>query len=60
MRAMLKGDRAFFYRSNCKVPGIVGVMEVVGEHTIDGEFFLIYNLIHGLLQNLSFLIKQIT
>ncbi|MFN3234470.1 MAG: EVE domain-containing protein [Gammaproteobacteria bacterium] len=24
-----KGDRVFFYHSNCKVPGIVGVMEVV-------------------------------
>lgn len=24
-----KGDQAFFYHSSCKVPGIVGVMEVV-------------------------------
>ena len=25
------GDRAFFYHSNCKVPGIVGVMEIASE-----------------------------
>ena len=28
MRAMAVGDRAFFYHSNCKPPGIVGLMEV--------------------------------
>lgn len=37
MRAMRKGDLAFFYHSNCKVPGIVGIMEIVREHSIDGE-----------------------
>ncbi len=37
MRAMSKGDLAFFYHSNCKVPGIVGVMEIVEEHTVDGQ-----------------------
>lgn len=36
MRAMIKGDLAFFYHSNCKVPGIVGIMEVVQEHSVDG------------------------
>jgi hypothetical protein len=36
MRAMRKGDFAFFYHSSCKVPGIVGVMEIVGEHRTDG------------------------
>jgi EVE domain/AT hook motif len=36
MRAMRIGDRAFFYHSNCKVPGIAGVIEIVGEHSIDG------------------------
>ena len=36
MRAMAKGDLAFFYHSNCKVPGIVGVMEIVQEHSVDG------------------------
>ncbi len=28
---MKKGDHVFFYHSNCKVPGIVGIMEVVKE-----------------------------
>lgn len=37
MRAMLKGEQAFFYHSNCKVPGIAGIMEVVEEHTPDGK-----------------------
>jgi predicted RNA-binding protein with PUA-like domain len=26
---MKKGDKAFFYHSNCKEPGIVGIMEIV-------------------------------
>ncbi|KAF2802746.1 DUF55-domain-containing protein, partial [Mytilinidion resinicola] len=33
--AMRRGDLAFFYHSNCKVPGIVGIMEVVREATPD-------------------------
>ena len=37
MRMMLKGDLAFFYHSNCKIPGIVGIMEIVQEHTPDGK-----------------------
>lgn len=28
---MKKGDLVFFYHSNCKVPGIVGIMQVVQE-----------------------------
>lgn len=36
MRDMKKGDFAFFYHSNCKVPGVVGVMEIVEEHSTDG------------------------
>ncbi|MXZ81213.1 MAG: EVE domain-containing protein [Gammaproteobacteria bacterium] len=28
---MSVGDLAFFYHSNCKVPGIVGMMEIVSE-----------------------------
>lgn len=28
---MKTGDRVFFYHSNCEVPGIVGIMEVVKE-----------------------------
>ena len=29
--AMKLGDQVFFYHSNCEVPGIVGIMEVVRE-----------------------------
>ena len=29
MRAMQVGDQAFFYHSNTKPPGIVGLMEVI-------------------------------
>jgi predicted RNA-binding protein with PUA-like domain len=32
---MKKGDLAFFYHSSCKVPAIVGIMEIVQEHTPD-------------------------
>jgi predicted RNA-binding protein with PUA-like domain len=32
---MKKGDLAFFYHSSCKVPAIVGLMEIVKEHTPD-------------------------
>ncbi|KAK3312903.1 PUA-like domain-containing protein [Apodospora peruviana] len=35
LRAMKKGDLAFFYHSNCKEPGIVGTMEIVAEHSPD-------------------------
>ncbi|PSR75010.1 PUA-like domain-containing protein, partial [Coniella lustricola] len=35
LRAMKKGDLAFFSHSNCKVPGIVGTMEIVQEHSPD-------------------------
>ncbi|KAI1407983.1 DUF55-domain-containing protein [Hypoxylon sp. FL1857] len=35
LRAMKKGDVAFFYHSNCKDPGIVGTMEIVQEHSPD-------------------------
>ena len=37
MRAMRKGDLAFFYHSNTKVPGIAGVLEIVQEHSVDGK-----------------------
>ncbi|MCJ1419013.1 hypothetical protein MMC32_005364 [Xylographa parallela] len=39
LRSMAKGDLAFFYHSNCKVPGIVGVMEIVQEHSVDESAF---------------------
>ncbi|RYP65767.1 hypothetical protein DL771_008132 [Monosporascus sp. 5C6A] len=35
LRAMKKGELAFFYHSNCKDPGIVGTMEIVHEHSPD-------------------------
>ncbi|KAK7754417.1 hypothetical protein SLS62_003711 [Diatrype stigma] len=35
LRAMKKGELAFFYHSNCKEPGIVGTMEIVEEHSPD-------------------------
>ncbi|KIW12427.1 hypothetical protein PV08_09704 [Exophiala spinifera] len=39
MRAMRKGDLAFFYHSNCPNPGIAGVMRIVAEHTTDQSAF---------------------
>lgn len=39
MRAMRKGDLAFFYHSNCAVPGVAGVMRIVEEHIIDETAF---------------------
>lgn len=35
LRTMKKGDLAFFWHSNCKVPGLVGTMEIVQEHSPD-------------------------
>ncbi|KAG9785252.1 Thymocyte nuclear protein 1 [Exophiala dermatitidis] len=39
LRAMRKGDLAFFYHSNCDVPGIAGVMRIVQEHSVDESAF---------------------
>lgn len=40
MRDQMKsGDRVFFYHSNCTVPGIVGIMEVVREGYPDHTAF---------------------
>ncbi|KAI5803801.1 PUA-like domain-containing protein [Geopyxis carbonaria] len=39
LKAMKMGDLAFFYHSNCKVPGIVGIMEIVKEASIDETAF---------------------
>lgn len=36
---MKKGDMAFFYHSNCKEPGIVGIMKVVKEAYPDHTAF---------------------
>ena len=38
MRAMNVGDKAFFYHSNCKTPGIVGQMEIVKEYSEDSAW----------------------
>ena len=35
MRSMKVGDQAFFYHSNTKPPGIVGLMEIVQTNLID-------------------------
>tara|TARA_A100001388_G_scaffold88775_1_gene64206 strand:+ start:93 stop:554 length:462 start_codon:yes stop_codon:yes gene_type:complete len=39
MRKMSKGDKVFFYHSNCKPPGIVGLMEVIDLNIIDPTQF---------------------
>ena len=36
---MKKGDQVFFYHSNCKQPGIVGIMEVVRKGYVDHTAF---------------------
>ena len=35
MRSMKIGDQAFFYHSNTKPPGIVGLMEIIETHLTD-------------------------
>ncbi|KAG5981305.1 hypothetical protein E4U55_003082 [Claviceps digitariae] len=37
MRNMNAGDKAFFYHSNCKEPGIAGIMEIVKEFSEDAS-----------------------
>ena len=39
MRTMAIGDRAFFYHSNCKPPGIIGLMEVMETELVDPTQF---------------------
>ena len=39
MRNMNIGDKVFFYHSNCKPPGIVGLMEVTDLNIIDPTQF---------------------
>jgi len=39
MRRMEIGDQAFFYHSNCKPPGIVGLMEIINKNIIDPTQF---------------------
>jgi predicted RNA-binding protein with PUA-like domain len=37
---MRKGDKAFFYHSNCKEPGVVGIMSIVREWSPDCKLML--------------------
>jgi len=39
MRTMAIGDLAFFYHSNCKPPGIIGLMEVMETGLVDPTQF---------------------
>ena len=39
MRKMTIGDKVFFYHSNCKPPGIVGLMEVIDLKIVDPTQF---------------------
>ena len=39
MRSMEVGDQAFFYHSNCKPPGIIGLMEVMETGLVDPTQF---------------------
>ena len=39
MRKMNNGDKVFFYHSNCKPPGIVGLMEVIDRNIVDPTQF---------------------
>ena len=39
MRSMKVGDQAFFYHSNCKPPGIIGLMEVMETGLVDPTQF---------------------
>ncbi len=39
MRSMKINDQAFFYHSNCKPPGIVGMMKVEGVRLVDPTQF---------------------
>lgn len=39
MRSMKVGQEAFFYHSNCKNPGIAGIMKIVKESYVDHTQF---------------------
>jgi predicted RNA-binding protein with PUA-like domain len=43
---MNAGDKAFFYHSNCKEPGIAGIMEIVKEFSEDSKSHLHINSSH--------------
>ena len=52
MKDMRLGDQAFFYHSNCKDPGIAGLVEVMVLSHIE--------ILDGGLSNLSFLLVDCT
>ncbi len=39
MRSMNIGEKIFFYHSNCKPPGIVGLMQVIEKNIVDPTQF---------------------
>lgn len=39
LQEMKKGDRVFFYHSNTKPPGLVGLMTIVAENVVDPSQF---------------------
>ncbi len=39
LQQMNKGDLAFFYHSNCKPPGIIGLMEIIETNIVDPTQF---------------------
>lgn len=39
LRQMQQGDKAFFYHSNIKIPGIVGLVSVATPHVVDPTQF---------------------
>lgn len=39
LQTMAVGDQAFFYHSNCKPPGIVGLMTITAEQVVDPTQF---------------------
>ena len=39
MRAMKVGQKAFFYHSNTKPPGIIGIVDIVKEADVDPTQF---------------------
>jgi len=41
---MKVGDKAFFYHSNCKQPGIAGIVEVFTILSITDYYFISYRL----------------
>jgi predicted RNA-binding protein with PUA-like domain len=39
LKSMQVGDLAFFYHSNTKLPGIVGLMQIIGSEVVDPSQF---------------------